>query len=347
MCHRRYRALRLGRYVWRERDGKRSHGAGAQRTLRRPLGTRHTRRLSQGNRGRHDLSARCGGRRSEHYPSADGHPVATYIAACGCIPQPCPLSTSPQTLSLATPNLTDGTHTLTLAATDAAGNESMLPPSRSGLITTRHRRLPDWRQVQRNRAVRPSRRLDPARRTGRAPRSDLPSPPFDRLRPVRSSNSRAAGWPRDGHSARPRKLNIAVWLANAAGSGTAANATHTIVNVPAGGSAARRQLRPGRYRPRNLDRPSDPKATVRQRGAARTGAGGAYQRASNRQGARRLHRTARASHGGLVREDIRAQAWAPDGRVQAWTSDGGARDDPRERAARSRAHRHEHVAPPQ
>lgn len=57
--------------------------------------------------------------------AADGHTVATYSAACNfAFPQPCPLSTGPQTLELATSSLTDGTHALTLVATDAAGNES-------------------------------------------------------------------------------------------------------------------------------------------------------------------------------------------------------------------------------
>lgn len=56
--------------------------------------------------------------------SADGTQVQTYTAPCDyTYTQPCPLSTGPQTLTLPTTELTDGTHTLTLTAV-AAGNTS-------------------------------------------------------------------------------------------------------------------------------------------------------------------------------------------------------------------------------
>ncbi|MHB1567596.1 MAG: hypothetical protein ACYCXW_01150 [Solirubrobacteraceae bacterium] len=59
--------------------------------------------------------------------SADGTPMETYTAKCNfTYAQPCLSSTGPQTLTLPTTELTDGTHTLTLAAIDAAGNESTL-----------------------------------------------------------------------------------------------------------------------------------------------------------------------------------------------------------------------------
>jgi hypothetical protein len=58
---------------------------------------------------------------------ADGHPIATYEATCDFThPQPCPASTGEQTLLLPTTELSDGPHTLSLIATDAAGNESLI-----------------------------------------------------------------------------------------------------------------------------------------------------------------------------------------------------------------------------
>ena len=57
--------------------------------------------------------------------AADGRPVETYNAPCNfTYPQPCPSSTGAQTLTLPTTELSDGTHTLTLVAIDAAGNQS-------------------------------------------------------------------------------------------------------------------------------------------------------------------------------------------------------------------------------
>ena len=58
--------------------------------------------------------------------SADGHPIETYKAPCDfTFLKPCPASTEPQTLTLPTTELADGSHTLTLVAIDAAGNESV------------------------------------------------------------------------------------------------------------------------------------------------------------------------------------------------------------------------------
>jgi Bacterial Ig domain len=64
--------------------------------------------------------------------AADGKAIETYTASCDySYPKPCPASTGPQTLSLPTSELTDGTHTITLTATDAAGVQA----SRSEQIT--------------------------------------------------------------------------------------------------------------------------------------------------------------------------------------------------------------------
>ncbi len=81
--------------------------------------------------------------------SADGVPVENYAASCDFTnPVPCPLSTGPQTLTLPTTQLSDGTHTLALVAIDAAGNESTIaseqisvdngpPPAPAGLSATK------------------------------------------------------------------------------------------------------------------------------------------------------------------------------------------------------------------
>ncbi len=59
--------------------------------------------------------------------AAEGHPIETYSAPCNfTFVQPCPLSAGQQTFTLPTTELPDGTHTLTLTATDAAGNESQV-----------------------------------------------------------------------------------------------------------------------------------------------------------------------------------------------------------------------------
>jgi hypothetical protein len=59
--------------------------------------------------------------------TADGQPIATYTATCNyTYTQPCPSTTGPQTLTLPTSQLTDGTHTITLIATDAASNQSII-----------------------------------------------------------------------------------------------------------------------------------------------------------------------------------------------------------------------------
>ncbi len=80
--------------------------------------------------------------------SVDGHPTETYSAPCNfTFSQPCPSSTGTQTLSLATSQLGDGKHSLTLVATDAAGNQSTVaseeitvdnsaPPAPVGLSAT-------------------------------------------------------------------------------------------------------------------------------------------------------------------------------------------------------------------
>ncbi len=61
--------------------------------------------------------------------SVDGQPMETYTSPCNfTFAQPCPSSTGTQTLTLPTTQLSDGKHTLTLVATDAAGNQSNVAP---------------------------------------------------------------------------------------------------------------------------------------------------------------------------------------------------------------------------
>lgn len=56
---------------------------------------------------------------------ADGHPIETYTAPCNfTYPKPCPNETGPQTLTLPTTQLSDGTHTITVTVNDAAGNQT-------------------------------------------------------------------------------------------------------------------------------------------------------------------------------------------------------------------------------
>jgi hypothetical protein len=62
----------------------------------------------------------------------------------------------------------------------------------------------------------------------------------------------------------PGSWNIAVWLTNAAGNGTAANAAHTIVNVPGGGSGSQPGgSGPGGIGPGTSTGPPPPKVTIR------------------------------------------------------------------------------------
>jgi hypothetical protein len=80
--------------------------------------------------------------------AADGQPVAQYETPCNyTYPQPCPTATGNQILTLPTTDLADGTHTLTVTATDATGNQSTIasrqiivdnnpPPPPTGLTAT-------------------------------------------------------------------------------------------------------------------------------------------------------------------------------------------------------------------
>jgi len=176
--------------------------------------------------------------------SADGRPVETYTAPCNfTFAQPCPSSTGAQTLTLPTTQLSDGTHTLTLVATDAAGNQSTVasqnitvensaPPPPVGLSAT-------------------------ATKAGGSTFTTTWSDPAGQLAPITgalyqvcpASGSGACSAPTATPAAGPATVtvpgpgswSIAVWLTNAAGNATPANAAHTNVVVPpssSGGSGA-------------------------------------------------------------------------------------------------------------
>lgn len=168
--------------------------------------------------------------------SVDGHPSETYTAPCNfTFAQPCPSSTGAQTLSLATSQLADGKHTVTLVATDAAGNQSPVaseeiavensaPPPPVGLSAT------------------------PVR-SGSSTFTVAWSDPAGQVAPITgatyqvcpSSGSGACGAPATAPAAGPASVtvpgpggwSIAVWLTNAAGNASPANAARASVVVPA------------------------------------------------------------------------------------------------------------------
>lgn len=168
--------------------------------------------------------------------AVDGQPTQTYNAPCDfTYPQPCPSATGSQILTLQTTALSDGPHTLTLTAVDAAGNQSTIatkqvtidnepPPPPIGLTATpTHPGSTTFNLtwVEPDNQVAPiteaTYQVCPATSSGScAP--DTPAPPGG-LATIAVPG--AGSW------------NIALWLTNAAGNGTAASAAHTTVNVPA------------------------------------------------------------------------------------------------------------------
>jgi len=169
--------------------------------------------------------------------SADGRPIETYTAPCNfTFAEPCPSSTGAQTLTLPTTGLSDGTHTLTLAATDAAGNQSTVaseqitvdngaPPPPNGLAAT-------------------------ATQVGNSTFTATWTDPSGQVAPITTatyqvcpaSGSGACGAPTTAPAGGPATVTVpdagtwslAVWLTDAAGNGTAANAAHAILTVAAG-----------------------------------------------------------------------------------------------------------------
>jgi hypothetical protein len=167
--------------------------------------------------------------------SADGRPVETYTAPCNfTFAQPCPSSPGTQTLTLPTTQLSDGTHTLTLVATDAAGNQSTVA---SQVITVENSAPPP-----------PVGLSATATQTGGSTFTATWSDPTRQLAPITgalyqvcpASGSGACSAPASAPAAGPATVtvpgagswSIAVWLTNAAGNASPANAAHTNVVVP-------------------------------------------------------------------------------------------------------------------
>jgi hypothetical protein len=173
--------------------------------------------------------------------SADGRPVETYAAPCNfTFAQPCPSSTGTQTLTLPTAQLSDGTHTLTLVATDAAGNQSTVA---SQEITVENGASPP-----------PVGLSATATQTGGSTFTVTWSDPTGQLAPITGAlyqvcpasgsgsgacsapASAPAGGPATVTVPGPGSWSIAVWLSNAAGNASPANAAHTNVVVPSSNS---------------------------------------------------------------------------------------------------------------
>jgi hypothetical protein len=170
--------------------------------------------------------------------SADGRPVETYTAPCNfTFAQPCPSSTGTQTLTLPTTGLSDGSHTLTLVATDAAGNQSTVaseqiavenssPPPPVGLSAT---------PTQAGGSTFTATWTDPAGQL--APITGA----LYQVCPASGSGSCSA--PAQAPAAGPATVtvpgpgswSIAVWLTNAAGNASPAAAAHASVVVPPSG----------------------------------------------------------------------------------------------------------------
>ena len=171
--------------------------------------------------------------------SADGHPAETYSASCDfTFAQPCPLSTGAQTLTLPTTELSDGTHTLTLVATDAADNQSTVA---SEQVT-----------VENNPPPPPVGLAAIATPAGGSTFTVTWSDPAGQVAPITAATyqvcpasgsgacSAPVAVPAEGPATvtvpGPGTWTLAVWLTNAAGNGSPANAAHTTLTVPAGGA---------------------------------------------------------------------------------------------------------------
>jgi hypothetical protein len=165
--------------------------------------------------------------------TADGQAVANYAASCNfTFAQPCPTSTGAQTFTLPTTQLADGTHTLALVATDAAGNQSALA---SEQIT-----------IDNNAPAAPVGLGAAPTRTGGQTFTATWSDPAGQEAPITGATYQlcpasggACGVATAAPAAGPATLsipgpgtwNLAVWLTDAAGNGTPANAAHIVLTV--------------------------------------------------------------------------------------------------------------------
>lgn len=173
--------------------------------------------------------------------SSGGAPVTTYEAACDyTYPQPCPSSTGPQTLTLPTGSLGDGTHTLTLVAVDAAGNRSTVASEQIIVDNT-----PPGPPVDLTAS---------ATEAGGSTFSVTWSDPSGQVAPISSATYQlcpAGSGPCESPTSAPAtgpvnvtvpgtgSWTLAVWLTDAAGHSSPANYAETTLTVPEpGGSGA-------------------------------------------------------------------------------------------------------------
>jgi hypothetical protein len=171
--------------------------------------------------------------------AVDGHPVETYNASCNfTFAQPCPASTGAQTLALPTTEFSDGTHTLTLVATDAAGNQSTVaseqitvannpPPAPVGLAAT---------ATQTGGSTFTATWADPSGQLAPITAATYQVCPASGSGPCSAPIAAPAAGPATVTVPGPGTWSLSVWLTNAAGNGSAANAAHTTLTVPAGTS---------------------------------------------------------------------------------------------------------------
>ena len=171
--------------------------------------------------------------------AADGRPVETYTAPCNfTFARPCVPSTGTQTLALPTTALSDGTHTLTLVATDAAGNQSAAaskqltvdngaPPPPTGLAAT---------PTQTGGSTFTVTWANPSGQVAPIAAASYQFCPVNGAGASRARTAAPAGGPATVSVPGPASWSRAVWLTNAAGNGSSANAAHTTLTVPTGNS---------------------------------------------------------------------------------------------------------------
>lgn len=163
--------------------------------------------------------------------SVDGHSEQTWTAVCDyTLPTPCPLATGSNVLELQTDTFSDGIHTITLQATDAAGNistpserqidvENHPPPPPTDLVAT---------PVQPGGLAVQIAWSNPANPTAPITSADYELCPADGASACVSGTNGTGG---STSVAVPRAglWTVAVWLINAAGNGTPADAARTEV----------------------------------------------------------------------------------------------------------------------
>jgi hypothetical protein len=166
--------------------------------------------------------------------AVDGQPLQTYTLPCDFThPQPCPLSTPAHTFIVPTGELADGTHTLTLTATDAAGNTT----STSEQITTANQPPPP-----------PSALAATPTQPGSATFTATWTLPTGQVAPITAATfqicpitgtapcTTPAAAPATGSLSLTApgagSWTLAVWLTNAAGNSSPLNAAYTTLLVP-------------------------------------------------------------------------------------------------------------------